>query len=948
MIMRLFTKITGNFYDEEIKPKMNGINYETVEKYFDLLHAYGVLATELRVFDSKNLISSEKIKTDDEGLNKLKAFVSGNQLESYTINCTFNQFSLEKLETKNAINDSDITQVKFVFIDIDPIKTNKKGSATDEEVKETGLVLKQVSDFLDEKGIKQQIHLFSGNGYHLLLPIEQTEVDNAKLLNKRLLQLLDKNFTNNKAKIDTSVFNPSRLGKLIGCIANKGENSEQRPHRETTILKYPENGGVNSLKEIEQLLLVTDESPFLTPTAKKDMSVPKVKVRADVKRWLNHYSLEYRVKPGNSKGYLIYIFTKCPLKDHTNNSNGSSLIVNPSGYIDFKCLHDSHKESKIDSFLKRYPLLDEMNLDVVTEEKLRDGSEFRFSKFQLTSEGLFVMSDEKSVKICSPLFIKKTFIEEDTNLMSYDFCYRIHGKWKSEIVNADILQTNRLKHFISSHGIEMLSRFEGEVCDYLVNQKSSIKPKIYHQKVGFSLKNGKLRYLLDESILGDSDYQDKTFLKDTHYFDLSEMNPVDWKNKVGNLLGRGPVDLALSIGLIPCLIGFMSQQKIKPMTVPNIIVLFKGKTTTGKTTMARLIASMYGNPESLQLTMNATSNALMKLASISNGVAFIADELGAAQSSLNMDQLIFSLSDGREKLRLNKDITMDKPDSFNTGIILTSENSLNDSLSQTPGLNVRYLEFGDIGWTKDAEESEFINEFISNSYGGLIREVTKTLIDHQEEMVDSFFEFREYLNSRIKSKHALTSRIVANLALIKMGSALLEKIFGDKINHSFIDTELIKVYELMIDLADQPTASVYDRVVEVLLLNAHRFVEDTSLFSSNKSCIGRVKLSNGNLQVNVFKQTFEGLLLHMGIKDKKTALNELYNSGKLNTNPDRKTKRLTVNSQAVPTYEIILPSSAKSYFSLGNGYYSGISNVNQNSVNQGIVKSEIISESELF
>ena len=55
---------------------------------------------------------------------------------------------------------------------------------------------------------------------------------------QKVLQVLDMYF-NEICEIDKSVFNAARITKLYGTTARKGNSSEQRPHRESKVLRAP-------------------------------------------------------------------------------------------------------------------------------------------------------------------------------------------------------------------------------------------------------------------------------------------------------------------------------------------------------------------------------------------------------------------------------------------------------------------------------------------------------------------------------------------------------------------------------------------------------------------------------------------------------------------------------------------------------------------------------------
>jgi hypothetical protein len=77
----------------------------------------------------------------------------------------------------------------------------------------------------------------SGNGHHLyyVLPEISNDEESRKCF-QVLLNSLASEFDNEVVKIDTTVFNASRITKVVGTIARKGLKSAERPYRMARVL----------------------------------------------------------------------------------------------------------------------------------------------------------------------------------------------------------------------------------------------------------------------------------------------------------------------------------------------------------------------------------------------------------------------------------------------------------------------------------------------------------------------------------------------------------------------------------------------------------------------------------------------------------------------------------------------------------------------------------------
>lgn len=133
--------------------------------------------------------------------------------------------------------DANITCRRWMLVDADPIRIADV-SSTNAEKASALEAIEAVRTHLREQGWPEPILADSGNGYHLLYRVD-LPVDDGGLI-ERCLKALAGRFDNADVKIDTKVFNPSRIVKLYGTASRKGDNTPERPHRRSRILETPD------------------------------------------------------------------------------------------------------------------------------------------------------------------------------------------------------------------------------------------------------------------------------------------------------------------------------------------------------------------------------------------------------------------------------------------------------------------------------------------------------------------------------------------------------------------------------------------------------------------------------------------------------------------------------------------------------------------------------------
>jgi hypothetical protein len=135
-----------------------------------------------------------------------------------------------------SVKDKDIECRDLLLIDIDKVE-HKGESSTNTELEAARLLSEQIADYLESEGWDKPIQMMSGNGYHLYYILDELINDEkTKSRVEGALRELAEKFNNGIVAVDTVVFNASRITKVPGTIARKGESTVERPHRMAVVL----------------------------------------------------------------------------------------------------------------------------------------------------------------------------------------------------------------------------------------------------------------------------------------------------------------------------------------------------------------------------------------------------------------------------------------------------------------------------------------------------------------------------------------------------------------------------------------------------------------------------------------------------------------------------------------------------------------------------------------
>ena len=241
------------------------------------------------------------------------------------------------LAVKNTTSDKEVEVLNWLFVDLDPERPTGI-SSTNEELKLSMELAQKVYVYLKGLGFEEPVKAFSGNGYHLLYRIGLVNnADNVKLV-ERCLKALAAMFNTDEVKVDTANFNPSRICKLYGTLAQKGSNTEERPHRFAKI-----DGDIKELKQTKKIYLEKlaeeIEEEEVRPAQYNNYNPSEF----NIEEWMDRNGIKYTTKEGS--GYTKYVLDECPF-DHNHKAPDSMILKQPSGAIGFKCLHDSCQHRK--------------------------------------------------------------------------------------------------------------------------------------------------------------------------------------------------------------------------------------------------------------------------------------------------------------------------------------------------------------------------------------------------------------------------------------------------------------------------------------------------------------------------------------------------------------------------------------------------------------------------
>jgi P4 family phage/plasmid primase-like protien len=269
--------------------------------------------------------------------------------------------------------DKDIVCSRWLLVDVDPVRSAGI-SSTGEELELAGQVGAELTAWLEGTcDWPAGVRALSGNGYHIMyrLPDQAPapEISGSGGMLHKALQALNARFGRpGVIKIDQVNYNPSRIWKLYGTMARKGDSTPLRPHRRASLAgSAPDRLELVREISLQQLQELADQAPepekkaAAAPAAAQGGSPaagggnkpaakggrqgdgrPQLgKLKLD--EYLAFYNIEVTATKPVGNG-MLYAFDQCVFNaEHQGHKCCGLVSSDTPPHITYQCFHDTCK-----------------------------------------------------------------------------------------------------------------------------------------------------------------------------------------------------------------------------------------------------------------------------------------------------------------------------------------------------------------------------------------------------------------------------------------------------------------------------------------------------------------------------------------------------------------------------------------------------------------------------
>lgn len=321
----------------------------------------------------------------------------------------------------------------------------------------------------------------------------------------------------------------------------------------------------------------------------------------------------------------------------------------------------------------------------------------------------------------------KILQEIDTNSLLFILEYDYKGEMLTHELPRKKLNARAILE-LAEFGVDVVDTNARVLVHHLLNQELKAPKVSQHNTLGWSVYKERKIFKHQTAIGIESEYVG----------DL-EIAPIGtyegWKLVVEDqVLGNVALEGALSFGLSAVVLGFIGDR----VGISSMLIHIMGDSTQGKTTAAQLAISTAGKVDmrqnGLSTNWNSTLNAIMGNLRGNYGMPLLLDEASLANTE-NFSNVVYTLEAGKERGRMNKDLSVRKAASWATTVLSTGEHGLAGYCNRNTGIAIRLFEFGSIMWTKSAENADQIKSGIRLHAGHAAPILAQKLLELGEEQV---------------------------------------------------------------------------------------------------------------------------------------------------------------------------------------------------------------------
>lgn len=444
-----------------------------------------------------------------------------------------------------------------------------------------------------------------------------------------------------------------------------------------------------------------------------------------------------------------------------------------------------------------------------------------------------------------PIMITQNYINIDTNTIKVEIAFKRFKRWQTIIVDKVDISSRPNIIMLSSFGISVTSENAGALIVYLQElQDINDLPLVYSTaRLGW-VQDHFMPYT--ENLIFDGEVEFQRLFKS-----VEQKGDRDaWYSLVGKLRSENPIySLILAASLVSPIL-----EKISAL--PTFIHLWSGIAASGKTVLAMIAASCWGDPRPghFMQSFNSTNVAMERLAATLNSLPLILDELQLSKDNWGNQRFdVYKLAQGLGKGRGRRTGGIEQVSTWCNTIITTGESPI-VSRSDGQGAHARVVEVELKNVLIPLNKGNTIVQEISNNHGWAGLDLIRAI-----KNMDLSERYRELIKDLQEAKTDIQEKqLMIGAAILLADEIITEQLFLDDTNPN-----RLTINYLMEFLKTRGESSIEKRALDLTLdwvaVNKNKFDEMTM-----HDCYGFIE----NETVYIIRSVFNKLMADNGFSDR--------------------------------------------------------------------------------
>ena len=457
-----------------------------------------------------------------------------------------------------------------------------------------------------------------------------------------------------------------------------------------------------------------------------------------------------------------------------------------------------------------------------------------------------------------PIMITQNYINIDTNIMKVEIAFKRFKRWQTIIVDKVDISSRANIIMLSSFGISVTSENAGALIVYLQElQDINDLPLIYSTaRLGW-IQDHFMPYT--ENLIFDGEVEFQRLFKSVEQKGDRDI----WYNSMLELRAADPIySLVIAASLV--------SPMLEPLSVlPSFIHFWSGISGSGKTVLAMIAASCWGDPQPghFMQSFNSTNVAMERLAATLNSLPLILDELQLSRDNWGNQRFdVYKLAQGLGRGRGRRTGGIEQVSTWCNTIITTGESPI-VSRSDGQGAHARVIEVEVKDILITLEDAQNLIPLISDNFGWAGVDMVRAI--HNADLQDSY---KRIITDLQKVKTDIQEKqLMIGAAILLADEIITEQLFLDDTNPNRLTAEYLAQF-----LKTRAESSVENRALELTIdwitINKNKFSDDTI-----HECYGFIE----DDAVYIIRSVFNKLMTDNGFSDRSVlsrwAENDLIN-----------------------------------------------------------------------